>query len=178
MPHGASSTVATVSRPLRAGREHGALSPRLALVAVAAVVFIVAFLAIRGGGSSTSQVQSSAGDPPSPLVSSGECGVGTPDATYTVSVTSDPDPPRPDGTTFHLAVRHDGQPLIGAKVCFGADMPDMQHPGVSRVAKERAGGVYDADLKFSMGGSWVASVTVLEPGKGAATVTVPLQISQ
>jgi hypothetical protein len=57
-------------------------------------------------------------------------------------------------------------------------MPDMQHPGVNRVATEKAGGVYDADLKFSMVGSWVASVTVLEPGKDPAALTMVFQVAQ
>lgn len=158
--------------------ERGAVSPLLAIAGAAIVVFVVAFLLLDRGGSGKSQDVSSGGDASTTVASVGPCGEGKPDTSYTVSVTSDPDPPRPDGTTFHLAVRHNGQPVTGAKVCLGADMPDMQHPGVNRVATEKGGGVYDADLKFSMVGSWVASVTILEPGKDPAALTMVFQVTQ
>jgi hypothetical protein len=42
-----------------------------------------------------------------------------------------------------------------------------------------AGGVYDAaDIKFSMGGSWAAAVTVLEPGKAPVLVTTVFQVTE
>jgi len=148
------------------------------IAGVAVIAFVVAFLALRRGGSDNSAPTASSGGTSGTLSTPGECGEGKPDTSYTVSVTSDPNPPRPDGTTFHIAVRHNGAPVTGAKVCLGADMPDMQHPGVSRAAKETAGGVYDEDLKFSMIGSWVASVTIAEPGKDPALLTMVLQVGQ
>lgn len=102
------------------------------------------------------------------------CGDGEVDAAYTATVDSDPDPPRTEGTKFRITLRRDGRPVTGAKVCFAADMPDMQHPGVSRVARETSGGRYEVDLKFEMGGAWAASVIVAEPGRPVALVRVRL----
>lgn len=158
--------------------ERGALSPVLAIAGAAVIVFVVAFLLLGRGGSDKSPNASGGGDTSGTLASTSECGEGKLDTSYTVSVTSTPDPPRPDGTTFHMAVRRNGQPVAGAKVCLGADMPDMQHPGVNRVATETGGGSYDADLKFSMVGSWVASVTIVEPGKVPVALTMVFQVGQ
>ena len=52
----------------------------------------------------------------------------------------------------------------------------MQHPGISNVAKELSDGRYDADLKFSMGGTWVAAIRVIEPGKPVVLVTVRFEV--
>jgi hypothetical protein len=147
------------------------------IAGVAVVAFVVAFLALRGGGSDNAPT-ASAGNTSSALSTTGECGDGKLDTSYTVAVTSDPNPPRPDGTTFHIAVRHNGTPVTGAKVCLAADMPDMQHPGVNRTAKETGNGNYDADLKFGMGGSWSASVTILEPGKDSVLLTMIFQVTE
>ncbi len=103
-----------------------------------------------------------------------DCGNGEVDPSYTVTVDSDPDPPRVEGTRFRITLRRDGRTVTGAKVCFAADMPDMQHPGVSRVAREVSGGRYEVDLKFEMGGAWAASVIVAEPGRPVALVRVRL----
>jgi len=46
-----------------------------------------------------------------------------------------------------------------------SEMPDMQHPGLITVAKEGSGGRYETLVKFGMGGNWVASVTVADPGR-------------
>lgn len=102
------------------------------------------------------------------------CGNGDVDPAYTVTVDSDPDPPRVEGTSFRITLRRDGRPVTGARVCFAADMPDMQHPGVSRLAREAPGGRYEVDLKFEMGGAWAASVIVAEPGRPVALVRVRL----
>jgi hypothetical protein len=106
----------------------------------------------------------------------GTCGDGQPDPAYSVSVDSDPNPPRAEATTFHLTVRHDGKAVTGARVCLIADMPDMQHPGVSKVAKEASPGRYDAELKFGMEGAWSASVAVAEPGRAVALVPIKFQV--
>ena len=160
----------------RLGTERGALSPVLMIVGAAVVAFVVALLAMGVGGSDSPSNTAATGPETNTTVSSGECGIGTLDTSYTVNMTSDPNPPRPDGTTFHIAVKHNGDPVTGAKVCLSADMPDMQHPGVNKTAQEQPGGVYDAQLKFSMVGSWVASVTILEPGKSAVALTMVIQI--
>ena len=90
---------------------------------------------------------------------------------------SDPDPPRAEGTTFHLTVRQDGRAVTGAKVCVAADMPDMQHPGVNTVARESAPGSYDADLDFPMTGAWAGSVTIAEPGKAAVSMALSVEVT-
>lgn len=162
---------------IRLGTERGALSPVIMIVGAAVVAFVVALLAMGVGGSDSPSDTGASGPTGTAPPTTGECGIGTLDTSYTVSVTSDPNPPRPDGTTFHMAVKHNGDPVTGAKVCLAADMPDMQHPGVNKTAKEQPGGVYDADLKFSMVGSWVASVTIAETGHSPVALTMVFQIT-
>lgn len=118
-------------------------------------------------------------DPPGTTGSVGgsSCGQGPPDPTYSVTVDFDPDPPRAEGATFHVTVRRDGKAVTGAKVCVKADMPDMQHPGVSTVAGEASGGTYDAKLKFSMTGAWAGSVTIAEPGRPAVSVPMKFEVN-
>lgn len=126
--------------------------------------------------------QDSAGDGGSNLAGSsptGACGRGSPaDASYTVDLVSNPEPPRPEGTTLQLTLRHEGRPITGAKVCLMADMPDMQHPGVSAVAKEGPGGRYEARFQFGMGGSWRTAVTIAEPDKPVISVPLTIQVAQ
>lgn len=102
------------------------------------------------------------------------CGQGTPDLSYSVKVESDPDPPKAEGTTFHLAVSQDGKAVTGAKVCLEADMPGMEHRGVFTVARDATAGRYEVKLEFSMTGTWSGSVTIAQSGKPA--VSVPLEI--
>lgn len=98
------------------------------------------------------------------------CDLGEPDPAYQATVAPDPNPPSVEGTTFRITVRRDGSPVTGAKVCLTADMPEMQHPAVSKVAKELSGGRYEVELKFEMGGAWAASVVIAEPGRPVALV--------
>ncbi len=108
----------------------------------------------------------------------GACGQGTPaDGSYIVDYVPTPDPPRPEGTTFLLTVRHDGRPVTGAKVCLTAEMPEMQHPSINYVAKESPGGRYEAKFEFGMGGSWRASVTIAEPDKPVVSVPLIIQVT-
>jgi copper transport protein len=101
------------------------------------------------------------------------CGSGKPNPAYSLAMTSDPDPPRAERTIFHLTVRRDDKPVTGAKVCLIADMPDMRHPALSKVATEVSGGTYDAEFRLGMGGTWVGSVIVAEPGQ--PTVSLPVR---
>ena len=125
------------------------------------------------------ELATNAGGPASsaPSVGGGGCGDGRPDPTYSMTVASDPNPPRAEGTTFHLTVRQDGRAVTGAKLCVAADMPDMQHPGVNTVARESAPGSYDADLDFPMTGAWTGSVTIAEPGKAAVSVPLSFEVT-
>lgn len=104
------------------------------------------------------------------------CGQGSQDPAYNVTVASDPDPPRAEGTTFLLTVRRDGKPVTGAKVCMDVDMPDMQHPGVSIVTTEASPGRYGASVRFSMVGAWTGSITVAEPEKAAVSAPMRLEV--
>ena len=70
------------------------------------MVALVTFLLYSFGGSEEGDVL--AGGPAAKLaapLAAGACGTGQPDDSYSVDVTSDPDPPRPEGTTFRLTVR-------------------------------------------------------------------------
>jgi hypothetical protein len=154
-------------------------NPLLIVAGTVLVVFLVTFLLYRAGGYEEGELlaggQTAATAGPA---SSGACGRGTPDDSYSVAVSSDPDPPRPEGTTFRLTVRQGSRAVTGAKVCITADMPTMEHPGLSGIAREGPGGRYDILVKFGMGGSWKAAVTIAEPGKPVATVTVDIDVVQ
>lgn len=153
-------------------------------VAIAAgVLGLTALLA--GLPPSASVAAASRADSPRPATVTGSghapggeriCGQGTPDPTYIVTVESDPDPPRAEGTTFRLTVRRDGKPVAGAKVCVKVDMPDMEHPGASTVATEDSPGRYSARLRFSMVGAWTGSITIAEPEKGAVSAPMRLEV--
>jgi copper transport protein len=104
------------------------------------------------------------------------CGQGTADPSYDVTIESDPSPPVAEGTTFFFTVRQDGEPVTGAKVCVDADMPGMQHPGVFTVASDAEPGRYDAKLELSMTGGWEGSVTIAEPGKPAVSVPLAFEV--
>jgi hypothetical protein len=154
-------------------------SPILIVGGTVLVVLLVSFVLYTVGGHRTdrdvfggAQAATAAGAAPT-----GACGFGSPDDSYSVDVDSDPKPPRPEGTTFRLTVRQGGRAVTGAKVCVTADMPDMQHPGLNTVAKEASGGRYDTVVKFGMGGSWRASVTIAEPGKPVVSVTVLIEVA-
>lgn len=161
----------------RTDREHGGVSPLLFVGGIAIVAFVVALLAFRGGSGSSQNVATGGPVDTVDATSASPCGEGTPDPSYTLTTDSDPNPPKPQGATFHLTVRHDGKAVTGAKVCLGADMPAMQHAGVNKVAKEASGGRYDADLKFSMDGSWVGTVTVAEPGKPVVSIPLAIEVA-
>ena len=95
-------------------------------------------------------------------------------AAYSVAVESSPDPPKAEGTVFRLTVRPDGQPVTGARVCVRVNMPDMQHRGVTGVAREAGAGRYDADMRFSMVGGWEGLV-VITPADGPAA-SAPIKV--
>jgi hypothetical protein len=126
--------------PSPAESERVGTHPLLIVAATVLTVFILSFVIYSLGDG---DVQNSAGGGGANLAGSsptGACGQGAPaDPTYTVEVVSNPQPPRPEGTTFQLTLRHEGRPITGAKVCLMADMPDMQHPGITSVATEGSG---------------------------------------
>jgi hypothetical protein len=159
--------------------ERHATKPLLIVAGTVVVVALVTFVLYSVGGYEDGDILAggSAAKLATP-VAAGACGTGQPDDSYSIAVASDPDPPRPEGTTFRLTVRQGGRAITGAKVCVTADMPTMQHPGLNTMAKELSGGKYETVIKFSMGGSWVASVTIAEPGKPVVTATVPVEVAQ
>jgi hypothetical protein len=159
--------------------ERRATNPLLVVAGTVLVVGLVTFLLYSVGGYEEGDVL--AGGSTAKLAApaaAGACGFGQPDDSYSVAVTSDPDPPRPEGTTLRFAVRQGSRAVTGAKVCITADMPSMQHPGLTVLAKEGSGGRYETLVKFGMGGSWRAAMTINEPGKPIVTVTVPIEVAQ
>lgn len=160
----ATDTTSTDPNPTEPAAPGRRLSPYLIVAVIASAAFVIAFLAFRGGsGSDDAAAGASCGD--------AKAGTG-----YAVSVGSDPDPPKAEGTTFHLTVRHDGQAVTGAKVCINADMAEMHHEGIGGPAKEAGGGTYDATLKFGMRGPYAASVVIREKGKPAVAVPLSFQV--
>ena len=160
------------------GRERGGVSPVLVVAGVAVVAFVVALVAFRGGSNDSSQNVATGGrtaDTAAPAQGSG-CAEAKPDTAYTVGMESDPSPPRAEGTTFHLTVRHDGKAVTGAKVCMAADMTEMHHEGIDNEAREVGGGKYDTTLKFGMRGPYAGSVIIVEPGKAAVSVPVTFEV--
>jgi hypothetical protein len=166
-------TLGKASRP-RTDSERGGASPLLLIGGIAVVAFVVAILVVRSSSDGSSKVSSGASVDTVAPASAGPCGEGAPDPSYTMTTESDPNPPRSEGATFHLTVRHNGKAVTGAKVCVAANMPGMLHAGISSVATEASAGRYDTDLKFSMEGSWAGTVTVAEPGQ--PVVSIPLKV--
>ncbi len=169
--------MANTTRTPATGREHGGVSPILVVAGIAVVAFVVALVAFKGG--STPKTVDAGGQitVPGAAAPGAGCTGGTPDAAYTVTMESDPSPPRAEGTTFHLTVRHDGKAVTGATVCMTADMTEMHHEGINSDAKEASGGKYDATLKFGMRGPYGGSVVVAEPGKAAVSVPVTFEVT-
>lgn len=159
------------------GREHGGVSPILIVAGIAVVAFVVALVAFRGGDSKSSQSVATGAQTADTAAQGTGCGAGKPDTAYTVAMDSDPNPPRAEGTTFHLTVKHDGKAVTGAKVCMTADMTEMHHEGIDNEAKEASGGKYDTTLKFGMRGPYAGSVSITEPGKAAVSVPVTFQVN-
>jgi hypothetical protein len=161
--------------------DRASTSPVLIVAGTVLVVALVSFLLYSVGGYKEERdvfagAQSKAADPAA--AGAGACGFGQPDDSYSLSVASEPEPPRPEGTTLRLTVRQGGRTVTGAKVCMTTDMPDMRHPGLNTVAKEVPGGRYETQVTFGMGGAWRASVTIAEPGKPVVSVTVPIDVAE
>lgn len=93
---------------------------------------------------------------------------------YAVTVQSEPDPPKPQGTTFEVLVQRDGEPLSGATVCIAADMSGMSHAGAAAQAEEVAAGQYEMGLKFGMRGTWSGQVLVIDEG---TSVSMPVSFN-
>lgn len=99
-----------------------------------------------------------------------------PDASYQATLI---ERPTVNGTVYHLAVTHGGQPVHGATVCLRADMGGaggMSGMGVSNVAHEQALGQYEVHVMFQMGGHWQGRVVVQEPGQQAVATNLVLLV--
>jgi hypothetical protein len=159
-----------------AGSPRRGARPGVIVAATLAAVVSLSFLIYSVGDSKSGDV-GGGGSNLSGAGAQGACGVGNPDPSYTIAVTPNPDPPRPDGTTLNISVRQAGQAITGAKVCVSADMPDMGHDGMYAVAKELSGGQYETRFQFGMDGGWKLSLTVAPPGKAAVSVPLNLQVA-
>lgn len=151
----------------------------IALVAAVAAVGFGAGLVVFADGSpdpDPSPSPAAVASPAAPRHRTGtagrpDCPRGAePDAALAVEVTSEPDPPVPQGTVFTLRPTRDGRPVVGATVCLTADMPDMAHQGARGRASEVSPGVYEVGLDFVMRGGWEGRITVVEPDGPAAAV--------
>lgn len=158
--------------------ERGRVAPALIVVGTIGLVVVVALLALQLGGSNSKKVDTGETFDTVQQNEVGPCGVGQPDPTYTLVFESDPNPPKVEGTVFHITVRHNGTAVSGAKVCMGADMPGMQHAGVNKQATEGPGGKYDVALNFSMGGPWSGTVTVSDPSGAIVSLPVAFEVKQ
>lgn len=163
----------------------GTAGKLVVLVVVAAVTFGIAVVALSGGddpaaggspaadaGAATSPAAAAPTEPASPSCR----GPAQEDPSYEVSVTSEPDPPRAEGTTFRLTVTRDGQPVTDALVCLVADMRDMAHEGVVARGTESSPGTYELSTGFVMRGGWDGTVRVVPPDGGAVRVPLPLTV--
>lgn len=156
--------------------ERGRVAPALIVVGTIGLVVVVALLALQLGGSNSKKVDTGETFDTVQQDERGPCGTGQPDSTYTMVFESDPNPPKVEGTVFHITVRHNGTAVSGAKVCIGTDMPGMQHAGVNKQATEASGGKYDVALNFSMGGAWSGTVTVADPSGAIVSLPVSFEV--
>lgn len=156
-----------------------ATHPLLIVIGTVVVVVLLSFGIYALGGSSDQDVFAAGQTVDTAGAGSrGGCVFGPPDESYSVAVAFDPDPPRPEGTTLRMTERQGGRAVTGAKVCVIADMPTMEHPGLTGTSKELPGGRYESVIKFGMGGSWKASVVIAEPGKAVVSVPLSMEVAQ
>ncbi len=163
-----------------------------ALVVVAAVAFGAALLVFTDGSGEPAEVGSgpAASTNTTNASGSGAAGgrqaeedpcvhsdvVGVDQAGYVVTVATEPDPPRPQGTTFEIRVERDGAPVSGATVCVSADMAAMSHADASGQADEVGAGRYELAISFGMRGSWTGRVLILEPGERPASKPIGFSV--
>jgi hypothetical protein len=142
---------------------------RTATIGVVAVVAVVAFggafLAFSGddGATITSEPDGRCG----PIEAEAVDG-----SAYEVTVSSEPDPPTPRGSTFEIVVERDGQPVSGATVCMTLDMTEMSHGANGGRAEETQPGRYELSVDFGMRGTWEGTVFVTDAG--GAPVAAPV----
>ena len=162
---------------------------RIGVIAVIAVVaFGAAFLLTGGDDAATddpeTDVAAGGADPTTTTTTAGRgtdpCRVSDPvpieETPYEVTVSSEPDPPSPRGTTFEVLVQRDGAPLEDATVCISADMSQMSHEGVRAEAEEIGDGRYEVAVDFSMRGGWNGRLLVIEPGQPAAAMPMTFDV--
>jgi hypothetical protein len=154
---------------------------RAATIGVVAVVAVVAFggafLAFSGddGATTVAAPGTSAGNG-SEAGDDNPCGRAVAEAVdgsaYEVTVSSEPDPPTPRGSTFEIVVERDGQPVSGATVCMTLDMTEMSHGANGGRAEETQPGRYEFSVDFGMRGTWEGTVFVTDAG--GAPVAAPV----
>lgn len=166
----------------------GTAAKAAVLAVVAVVTFAAATVVLSGGddpapaGSADTAAEPNAAAPAATAEGTGETAEPTcrdpaqDDPAYQVEVTSEPDPPRAEGTTFWLTVTRDGEPVTDALVCLVADMSDMAHEGVVAPATETAPGTYELSTGFVMRGGWDGQVRVVAQDGSAVRVDLPLNV--
>lgn len=77
-------------------------------------------------------------------------------------------------TEQDIAVKRDGQPVVGAKVCARVSMVGMEAMGVSdATAEEASPGIYRVKIVFAMSGGWRGNILISEDGR--PPVAAPLK---
>ncbi|MGI9119786.1 MAG: FixH family protein [Acidimicrobiales bacterium] len=168
-----------------AAKKSNGMSPAArigAVVVVAAMAFGAAFLLFGGDSDNPADVAGGGGGK-----AAGNNGAGSGDdsdtcaakdatdaagSPYKVMVTTEPNPPKPQGSTFQITVERDGKPLEGAAVCVTANMTEMEMDAVGGRAQEVEAGRFELPVDFGMRGAWGGSVVVSEPGQ--TPVSMPL----
>lgn len=154
----------------------------VAVVVVAAIAFGGAFLLfggdsdnsgdVAGGGGGTTAGSDGAGAGSDSDTCTAQDAADAAGQPYQVMVTTDPNPPQPQGSIFRITVARDGKPLEGATVCVTANMTEMAMDAVGGRAQEVEAGRFELAVDFGMRGAWTGSVVVSEPGQGP--VSMPL----
>ncbi|WP_078552551.1 FixH family protein [Bacillus alkalicellulosilyticus] len=69
-----------------------------------------------------------------------------------------------DRTDFHVFLEDEnGEPITNANVKVTFDMPDMVH-NIQKTMHHLEGGLYEAEVIFSMGGTWIGVIEASQGG--------------
>jgi hypothetical protein len=140
---------------------------------VALAVAVLGSVLAAGCGGSGEQQNRNTGNAPAPAAQ--EPATSTPPTgNVDVTLTSQPDPPKPGETTFEAMVMQDGRPLTDTDVSvelFMAAMPAMKMPEMksSVPLKHEGGGHYRGTGTLMMAGNWDATVRVKRGGQEIGT---------
>jgi hypothetical protein len=96
------------------------------------------------------------------------------DATYQARLVG---PIEIEKTEYEVAVTHEGQPVVGPKVCASVVMIGMEAMGVSDNAEETAPGIYLLRIILEMSGGWRGNILITEQGRPPVSVPLRFDVS-